>query len=90
MLRNPKFSSEGIISDNFILFACDLADQAKLEGKLENFKFDPKKPTVILSECVMTYMQDTDSTNLIKYLAKKIDNAAFVVYEQICPSDAFG
>ena len=90
LLKNPQFSESGIISETFKLFACDLANQDELQKKLENVKFDFIKPTVILSECVITYMEERDSTNLIKFLATHLHHAAFFVYEQIRPSDAFG
>ena len=90
MLKNPSFSPDGIVDENFILFACDLADQKKLNTSLLNYKFDFNLPTVILSECVITYMEEKDSTNLIKFLASKLPHASFIVYEQIRPSDGFG
>ena len=90
MLKNPSFSPDGIVDENFILFACDLADQEKLNTSLLNYNFDFNLPTVILSECVITYMEERDSTNLIKFLASKLPHASFIVYEQIRPSDGFG
>ena len=89
-LKAPKFSEDGIVDDNFVLFACDLADQVRLDARLSKFGFDFSLPTVILSECVITYMQEKDSTSLIKFLASKLAHASFIVYEQIRPSDAFG
>ena len=90
LLICPKFTPQGIESDHFTLFACDLANQVELEQKLKCHKFNFGTPTVILSECVLTYMETRDSDNLIKFLAEKITHAAFVVYEQIRPCDAFG
>ena len=90
MLKNPTFSPDGIVDENFILFACDLADQVKLNTRLLNYNFDFNLPTVILSECVITYMEEKDSTNLIRFLASKLPHASFIVYEQIRPLDGFG
>ena len=90
-LKRPQFQENGgIISDNFTLFACDLANQKELQIKLEQFQFDFTAPTVILSECVITYMEENDSSSLIVFLANVLENAAFFVYEQIRPDDAFG
>eukprot|EP00090_Calanus_glacialis_P015692 TRINITY_DN24733_c0_g1_i1.p1 TRINITY_DN24733_c0_g1~~TRINITY_DN24733_c0_g1_i1.p1 ORF type:complete len:629 (-),score=193.20 TRINITY_DN24733_c0_g1_i1:23-1909(-) len=90
VLQNPKFSSDGIVSENFTLFACDLANQVEFKQKLSNLGFDFQLPTVILSECVITYMDEKDSTNLIKFLGSNLKHAAFCVYEQIRPHDGFG
>ena len=91
LLKRPQFQDQGgIISDNFTLFACDLANQKELQKKLEQLKFDFKAPTLILSECVITYMEERDSSSLIVFLANVLENAAFFVYEQIRPGDAFG
>ena len=91
ILKRPQFQDNGgIISDNFTLFACDLANQNELQRKLDQFHFDFKAPTLILSECVITYMAESDSSSLIVFLADVLENAAFFVYEQIRPDDAFG
>ena len=90
-LNRPKFQENGgITSETFTLFACDLAHQSDLKQKLKHFHFDFEAPTLILSECVITYMEERDSTNLITFLASVLKNAAFFVYEQIRPMDAFG
>lgn len=91
LLKRPQFQDQGgIISDNFTLFACDLANQKELQKKLEQLQFEFKAPTLILSECVITYMEEKDSSSLIVFLASVLENAAFFVYEQIRPEDAFG
>ena len=91
LLKRPQFQDQGgIISDTFTLFACDLENQKELQKKLEQLHFDFKAPTLILSECVITYMEEKDSSSLIVFLAKVLENAAFFVYEQIRPEDAFG
>jgi len=90
VLENPSFSTDGIRSENFILFACDLANQVEFKQKLSQLGFDFSIPTIILSECVITYMDEIDSTNLIKFLSSNLRHAAFFVYEQIRPHDGFG
>eukprot|EP00983_Pelagomonas_calceolata_P071872 1151440-Pelagomonas_calceolata.AAC.6 len=40
-------------------------------------------PTLILSECVLVYMEPSDSSNLIRMLGQTFSNAAIVVYEQV-------
>ena len=47
-------------------------------------------PTLFLSECVLVYMAVKDSSQLIAWAASRWERAAFVIYEQIRPHDAFG
>ena len=77
LLNNPTFSDGGVVDSNFILLACDLADQVSLNERLLIHDFDFDLPTVILSECVITYMEEKDSTNLIKYFASKLGQVLF-------------
>jgi hypothetical protein len=39
---------------------------------------------------VLTYMKERESTQLIEYLGRRLDHAAFFVYEQCQPGDGFG
>ena len=41
-------------------------------------------PTLILAECVLVYLDPDHSANIIDYFGKKLHNAAFLVYEQVC------
>ena len=62
---------KSINTDIYRLFACDLADTDQLERSLQYFKFDFSLPTLVLSECVITYMKEKDSTKLINYLGEQ-------------------
>ena len=54
-----------------------------------DFSFD--RPTLFLSECVLIYMPVSKSKHIIDWIAKNFHNgAAFALYEQILPNDAFG
>ena len=79
-----------INTEKYKLFACDLSDTARLTQSLSSHYFDFSLPTLVLSECVITYMQQRDSTKVIEFLSEKLVHAAFFVYEQILPDDAFG
>jgi hypothetical protein len=41
-------------------------------------------------ECVLTYMEERESTQLIQHLASRLMHAALFVYEQCQPEDGFG
>lgn len=76
--------------DDYHLIGCDLRKLVDLETKLVNHNLDPKLPTLFLSECVLIYINTTDSAALIKWAANLFSESMFVIYEQINPTDAFG
>jgi len=52
-----------------------------------NFK---SLPTMFISECVMIYMEPTDSDAIVQWISKNIPTAMIMAYEQILPNDSFG
>ena len=79
-----------LISEKYKLFPCDLSDSETLRKCLVKYGFGFHVSTLVLSECVITYMSEKDSTSLVAFLSANLDNAAFFVYEQCRPSDGFG
>ncbi|CAN8005666.1 unnamed protein product [Ixodes pacificus] len=79
----------GIWTDYCILNQ-DLCDLAGLEASLSNAKFLFSVPTLLLSECVLSYVDTKHSDKLVAWTARKFQDVMFVVYEQIRPYDAFG
>jgi len=47
-------------------------------------------PTLFVSECVLIYMEAQFSTRLVEWAGSRLEDASFVLYEQILPDDAFG
>ncbi|TKX27009.1 leucine carboxyl methyltransferase [Elsinoe australis] len=62
------------------------------QAKLENL--DPDAPTLILSECCLTYLTRDDGTKILNHILRQMLHpstpAAVVFYEPIKPKDAFG
>ncbi|GAX79303.1 hypothetical protein CEUSTIGMA_g6744.t1 [Chlamydomonas eustigma] len=79
-----------LISSCYSILPVDLKDLTALEAATQRAGLDPDLPTYILSECVLVYMEPSDSAAVIKWLAGHFKTAALVVYEQIKPDDAFG
>eukprot|EP00271_Cylindrocystis_brebissonii_P015015 TRINITY_DN36891_c0_g1_i1.p1 TRINITY_DN36891_c0_g1~~TRINITY_DN36891_c0_g1_i1.p1 ORF type:complete len:366 (-),score=61.06 TRINITY_DN36891_c0_g1_i1:460-1557(-) len=77
-------------SRRYHLLSADLRDTPSLDTKLAAAGLRADLPTLILTECVLIYMDPQKSRDLIEWAARKFPTSAFVVYEQIRPEDAFG
>ncbi|KAF5831853.1 S-adenosyl-L-methionine-dependent methyltransferase [Dunaliella salina] len=74
----------------YSLLPADLRDLQAVKSAIQRAGLDTSAPTLILSECVLVYMEPSDSSNLVRMLGQTFSNAAIVVYEQVRPHDAFG
>ncbi|CAK4139381.1 unnamed protein product [Aphanomyces euteiches] len=78
-------------SQGYALFASDLRDLSTVKSKLvEKAAVDFTVPTLVLSECVLCYMDPSDSVPLLSWFRESFQDLSVVVYEQIRPNDAFG
>ncbi|XP_006819091.1 tRNA wybutosine-synthesizing protein 4-like [Saccoglossus kowalevskii] len=84
--------SNGIVlkSESYNLLGIDMTKLDELYSALVLCGIDFSLPTLLLSECVITYMSVCSSNALITWAAKMFHNSIFVNYEQILPDDAFG
>lgn len=95
-LYNPNFiKSDGtgvkIASKKYFLIGCDLRKLEDLEGifrDIDAFKFE--YPTLIISECVLTYILVSQSNEIIQWCSNSFPNSVLAIYEQINPDSAFG
>jgi len=80
-----------IFSPFYTLMAVDLRKADKLDAAMEKAGFDFSMPTLILSECVLIYLEASHASAVLSHLAQKFHRAAAVaIYEQVKPDDAFG
>lgn len=79
-----------IITSNYSLVPVDLRDTDVLAAQLQSAGFDLSAPTLVVSECVLVYMEPAASNKVVAWLAAHLPCAVMVVYEQIHPHDAFG
>lgn len=79
-----------VSSDQYSLRACDLNDLAAFRRVLEEEGLDPGAPTLVVSECVMVYLEPASVTGLIGFVASTFAQAIFVDYEMFNPSSSFG
>jgi len=86
-----KFSIKECQGGAYVAFGGDLGQLDDVERSLKTCGVDFTAPTLILSECVMCYMDVKDSDELIKWSASSFSgNLAMFVYEQILPGTRFG
>lgn len=85
----------GFHSSLYTILPADLRDINQLDNQLklliDNQILDLTKPTLILTECVLIYMSNEHSTNLLKYFSSKFSRCClFLNFEQINMNDRFG
>ena len=83
---NPE---EEIITLGYKLLHGDIRDYESLEQKLRNFTLQ-EGPTLIIAECVFSYIDSDRINGLISSISGLFINAAFIIYDIIGPNDAFG
>ncbi|GLI70953.1 hypothetical protein VaNZ11_016052 [Volvox africanus] len=79
-----------VCSPYYCLQAVDLRNLDALELAVQEAGWDVRLPTYILSECVLVYMEPSDSAAVVRWTAQTFPNAVMAIYEQIRPDDAFG
>ncbi|XP_056015554.1 tRNA wybutosine-synthesizing protein 4-like [Ostrea edulis] len=85
--KNPLIE---INTRNYKLLGVDLTQLNTLEACFNLCGVDWDTPTLLLSECVMTYMTRRCSSAVVKWAGEAFSEAVFILYEQINPNDAFG
>lgn len=90
LLTIPLFSEEDIRLDrfnlhaeNYHLVATDLRSLPEVDKQLQESGLDRKLPTLIMSECVLVYMDAHHSTNLLQWFSNNFTHLFFVNYEQV-------
>jgi [phosphatase 2A protein]-leucine-carboxy methyltransferase len=85
----------GFHSSLYTILPADLRDITQLDNQLKllinNQIIDVTKPTLFISECVLIYMSNEHSLNLLKYLSQTFSQCClFINFEQINMNDRFG
>lgn len=89
--HDNSIGSIKMFTDYYCLLGQDMSDLKGFDTQLKNIQqLKADTQTLVLSECVMTYMEHPDSTKLIEFIRDFFPNSAFITYEQIKPDDAFG
>lgn len=76
-------------SSAYSLLACDLRTLASSDALTDALKkvLDPTLDTLILAECVLTYLSPKDSTSLLQHLGTLLDRPYAICYEMCISGD---
>ncbi|XP_035689312.1 tRNA wybutosine-synthesizing protein 4-like [Branchiostoma floridae] len=88
--EDSRVVENGIVSPCYKLIGADLRKVNILQCLLEHHGIHPDCPTLLLSECVITYMGVKSSNAVIRWASETFSHAVFVTYEQVYPNDGFG
>jgi hypothetical protein len=69
--------------DKHYLIASDLCNPPLLLDKLESVGFDFTKPTIVLLECVLAYIQDANVEQLLSAIGATIRHCTVVIYDPL-------
>lgn len=69
---------------DYHLIGADLRQHNELWTKLEHAGLNPSLPTVVLSECVLIYMDQLRCDDLLASIIRQFENCVFINYEQVC------
>lgn len=86
-------SEHEIETDAYKLMHSDVRDGAIITDKLRRLNVDPALPTLILTECLLIYMQASDTQSVLDWTVDFFGasgDLAYVNYEMINPQDQFG
>lgn len=80
----------GLVAPRYRIAGVDLSDLDAVERRLRALGVDMSLPTLILSECVLIYIDGAQGDALLQWFARSFAHSAVLTYEQIRPDDAFG
>lgn len=86
----PQALGGGLYTQRYRLVGVDLCQTALTSARLRAAGVQPDLPTLVLTECVLTYLGPHPADAILGWVASYFDHVAVALYEQIIPSDAFG
>ncbi|XP_053167973.1 tRNA wybutosine-synthesizing protein 4 [Hemicordylus capensis] len=88
--QQDELGAVSFAGEDYRLLGADLSELPRLEKALHAAGLDPKAPTLLLAEVVLTYLEVQRSDALVQWAARHFSQAWCVLYEQIHPEDPFG
>ncbi|KAI7860527.1 leucine carboxyl methyltransferase 2-like protein [Circinella umbellata] len=92
LIQNVRIVRGGIelASDEYFLLGGDLREWSEIVQRLVHYGFDSTAPTLVISECVLIYLEPEHSNMILNWMTQELTDCMFVLYEQIRPTDSFG
>lgn len=69
---------------DYQLIGVDLRQLHEFSTKIRTADLDVSQPTLFISECVLVYMDEKQSDDLLKEITKAFTTVSFINYEQVC------
>ncbi|KAH6920555.1 hypothetical protein HPB50_028454 [Hyalomma asiaticum] len=83
-------ATSGSSQPQYCLLSQDITDLKRLESELRAVDVDFRVPTLVIAECVLSYLDTKHSDRLVEWTSTAFADVALAVYEQVEPHDAFG
>jgi hypothetical protein len=64
--------------------------QFKFVKSIFSFYYNIRLPTLVFSECVLTYIDAIQVDSVISFFSNNFSNICFATYEMFKPNDSFG
>ena len=90
MLSDYAIGKNAFKINNLYMLAVDLRKSEDVIGGLIEIGLDVSAPTLIITECVLVYIEKEFSERLCSAFSTHLTDAVWVTYDMINPNDAFG
>ncbi|KAH3806062.1 leucine carboxyl methyltransferase 1-like [Dreissena polymorpha] len=85
-----KFNATDLHGKDYHLVAANLKNLAELDQKLHESGIDKTLPTIFIAECVLVYIEKSNTDAILKWVTDNFSTTFFVNYEQVNMADKFG
>ena len=86
----PTYSLNDLHYGPLTMIGGDLRNPLQTMSSLADQGCDFNVPTLIISECVLVYLQREHCLELLQILSQHFNNAAMISYDMLNPNDRFG
>ena len=76
--------------NNYHLINCDITNKKLFSESLNNIKIGENDLTVVICECLLVYIEENVTLEMLSCLTNKFDNLYILEYDLIGPDDPFG
>ena len=76
--------------NNYHLFNCDITNKKLFSESLNNIKTEENDLTIVICECLLVYIEEKITIEMLSCLSDKFENLYFLEYDLIGPDDPFG